>query len=406
MKHPIIGAFGLTTFLLAQAPQLIAQPEVDITLADNGHGQLELRVRPNGPFNGLVSNVVLTMHWAEEFGSALSLIEPLPPMSDYLPFGQSALVNGGNGQVYRTLNSVGLTPMSDFDISWEAGQEYPVCTIEVLVPGADVSIENDGYTLPNNRNYYCSLNGAERTGAIFESAMPLVNALATTQGPGTIDVSLTPEADYFGWVSSVNLPLRWPTSDGATLGALGQDPEVLGHLPMEKIGSEVTMGGYTYQRFRGEGLGSLANLAHGWPAQVPQTIMSIPVSGGPTAISVVNDANTPTFGGDYEVFLNGRLRSGSVQGEATAIASPTNLNGPEIRLAMDGTDLDVALTAADAVALDLAIHDMTGRVVWSKRRAVPAGPVRERIDMGRLNTGAYIFVARSSSGSIARRFVR
>ena len=406
MKHPFLGVYGLATFLLAQAPQLIAQPVVDITLADNGHGQLELRMRPNGLFNGVVSNVVLTMHWAEEFGSALSLIEPLPPMSDYLPFGQLALVNGGNGQVYRTLHSVGLTPMSDFDLSWQAGQEYPVCTIEILVPGAEVSIQNDGYTLPNNRNYYCSLNGVDRTGAIFESAMPLVNALATTPGNGTINVALTPEADYFGWVSSVNLTLRWPTAGGTTLGALSQDPEVLGHLPMEKIGGEIVMGAYTYQRFRGEGLGSLANLAHGWPAQIPQTIMSIPVSGDPAGISVVNDANTPAFGGDYEVYLNGRLRTGTVQDQATTISSPMPQSGPEIRLAMDGTDLDVALSATDVIALDLAIHDMTGRLVWSKRRTVPTGPIRERIDMGSLNTGAYIFVARSPNGSTSRRFVR
>ena len=295
-----------------------AQPMVDITLADNGNNQLEVRLRSEGPFDGVVSSVVFTLRWQETFGPALSVFEPVWPQSEYLPLYSTPIVNGGNGYLYRTYSAVALSPMSAFERSWDGGVEYTICTLDLLTPGVEVVLGNDAFTAANNRNYYLALGGLSRTGMVFESPMPGTRASAVNSGSGFIDVLLTPENDYFGWVNEIDFTLRWP-ANGASLGAIEQTDSVLSNLPISKVGGEITEAGFTYQRFHGEGTRSLAVSHLGWTANEDHRLLRLPVIGTMTDATVADDEWTNDHDGTYSLLLNGEQRAGGTEDRKSVV---------------------------------------------------------------------------------------
>ena len=387
-----------TLITAISATASLAQPTVDITLANNGNGQLEVRLRPDGPFNGVVSSISFTLHWNETFGPALELLEPSYPVYEYIPVAPSALVSDGNGTLYRTITAFGTVLMSDFGQAWTAGNEYTICTFDILEPDVEVSIENNAYTTANNRDYFLSLNGEARTGAPFESAIPAVSALAQATGTGSVDVVLTPDAAFFGWVSSVNLTLRWP-ANGATLGQLVQSPEMAATIPMEKVGAETMNGGFVHQRFHGEGLGSLAHLATGWAA-APQTLFSIAANGNLQIVDVAADAYTASIDGSYAVLLNSEPRAGTTDDQTIGL---DEASAPGAQLIVTPDHLIVS--TPNPGKAELRITSSNGALV-ARYTVNSAGTGNERIAIGALGSGVYTATLLTGSGAISKRFIR
>lgn len=384
---------------LSLATAVSAQPTVDITMADNGNNQLEIRLRPNGPFSSIVSNVVFTLRWQEELGPALSLIQPVYPASEYLPLGQSAIVNGGNGYLYRTFTSVSLSPLSDFGVAWEGGIEYPLCTIDVLSPGVDVFLGNDAFTAANNRNYFLSLNGIQRTGAVFESPRPTVSAMATNSGNGWIDVLLTPGTDFFGWVNSIDFTLRWPS--GATIGEVWQDPAVAANLAIAKVGEATTVDGFSYQRFQGTGTSSLAVAGLGWTANEDHLLMRLPVAGIAGEPVVANDPWTQSNDGTYSLILNGYQQAGETDDLSTDIIIPfsevvTNMH-------MQGDLLHLTLANGPEGMVNIHVLNSSGQFM---ARAKAKWGTTHSISTAGWAAGVYTLRITTDFGYTARRFVR
>jgi hypothetical protein len=339
---------------------LLAQPNVDITLVNNGHDQLEVRLRPDGPFDGIISSISFTLRWQEEFGPALSLIDLVPPQSYYLPVGPSPMVNGGNGYLYRSYAAFPVVTLADLEEAWEQGKEYTICTLDILVPGTEVVLADDAFTGANNRDYYISLNGLDRTGMIFDSAIPPVATKAEVAQDGSMEVRMMPEADFFGWVNGIDLTVRWP-ANGTTLGLIEQSDALSACIPMEKVGAEITHEGYTYQRFHGEGTNSLAVSQTGWLAEEESVLMRLPILGEIMDPVVANDAWTAANSGNYEIRLNGRPSAGTTDELTTGVASMVTDAAPIFHA--EGSDLFVRLPADLKGPVQVNVVNSAGQLI-------------------------------------------
>lgn len=396
MEQRLIGLFGLLALMNGA---VLAQPHVDITMADNGAGQLEIRLRPDGDFNELVSNVVFTIRWQEQYGPALSMIDLVYPQSEFLPLAPTPLVNGGNGYLYRTFNAVALSTMSEFGHSWVGGMEYPVCTLQVLTPGVTPEIVNDAFTQVNNRNFFVSLNGISRTGSIYPDAPPLVNALAVNNGAGSIEVRLSPESNYFGWVNSVDFAVRWPAT-GANLGEIVQDNVLASLLPVQKIGPEVVQSGFVYQRFHGAGSGSLAVSGTGWFNDNQVVLMQIPIIGSMGEPVVADDPWTQANAADYSIVLNGQQRAGQTDDDlSTGLDQEVNLI---TRLTISEEYVSVLLAKQDGNGVALSLLNASGQLL-EQQASMNSGSAT--FSLAGLAHGVYTLVATAGTASGSYRFV-
>ncbi|MBK6342211.1 MAG: T9SS type A sorting domain-containing protein [Flavobacteriales bacterium] len=379
---------------------LASQPVVDITLADNGNNQLEVRLRPNGPFNEVVSGVVFTLRWQETFGPALSVYEPVWPQSEFMPISSTPIVNPGNGYVYRTYTAVALSLMSDFGRAWEGGMEYPVCVMDILTPGLEVYLGNDDFTAANNRDYFVSLNGIERTGTVFSSPIPQVSAMAVNSGNGFIDVLLTPESDYFGWINSIDFTLRWP-ANGSSLGAIVQDAATSEAVLLEKVGPEETSNGFTYQRFHGEGASSLARAQHSWLGNEDHLLLRLPISGSIIDATVADDQWTAAQEGNYSIVLNGQPSAGGTDENSASTGPNFSEVIPSMQVVSD--ELHVTTAMGGSGTLVLSVLNAAGQPMMSMRAK---WGTTYRINAAAWPTGMYILRAQTDAGMTARRFLK
>jgi hypothetical protein len=168
----LLRSFGL--FCIAWASLLHAQPMVDIRLVESTPGILEVRLRPDGDFNGVLSALCVTIRWEQMEGGYLGQPEQMSygaPNCAYYTAPVIMNVEGevdNNGYRYYTNNAFGFAPISAPCV-WTANTEVPFFRIPVdSVEGcAHFEIVNDGYTLSANKDFYLSLNGLDRTGAIY-----------------------------------------------------------------------------------------------------------------------------------------------------------------------------------------------------------------------------------------------
>jgi hypothetical protein len=378
----------------------LAEQRIDITLADNGNNQLEVRLRPTGPFNDVVSGVVFTLRWQETFGPALSLFEPTWPQSEFLPLSSSPVVSPGNGYMYRTYSAVGLVPMHELDQAWEGGMEYPICVMNILTPGVQVTLCNDSYTAVSNRDFYVSLNGSNKTGIIYESPVPAVSAKAITAGDGYIDVLLSPEADYFGWVNAIDFTLRWP-ANSASLGSIVQDEAYTEALPIAKVGPEVTVNGYAYQRFHGAGTLSLARAQLGWLANEDHVVARLPIIGANVDATVADDAWTAANNGEYSILLNGAQSAGGTDEISTGTGPAFQELIPAMQVV--GDELQVRTSPDGSGTLALTVLNAAGQHLST---APAQWGATQRISLAAWPTGVYILNVRTDTGMVARRFQR
>ena len=141
---------------------------------------LEVRVRPTGrSVTGSVSGLTFTLGWEATSGATLGDVDQIISGSDFCPLLQIPINESPDGEVdvngnrYLTFNGFGFSFLTDCPTEpgylWPAGQETVIMTIPVT-PGlncANFNIVNDGFTGPNNRDYFISEDGTERIGSIY-----------------------------------------------------------------------------------------------------------------------------------------------------------------------------------------------------------------------------------------------
>jgi hypothetical protein len=166
-----------------------AQGTVDIGLFHND-GVLEVRMRPTTEFNGVVSSTVFALRW--DRNSDVSLGDASVP--DGTPFNtrKSGQLREDGMFNYLVYAGFGFDAMESSDMRWEAGKEYTVLSIPVTGKGA-VELVNDEWTstLTNNANYFVSLGGHDKTGAIYKSLA------TTTDLEGTVNIKPNPNEGLF-----------------------------------------------------------------------------------------------------------------------------------------------------------------------------------------------------------------
>ncbi|MEO8589513.1 MAG: T9SS type A sorting domain-containing protein [Flavobacteriales bacterium] len=188
MKHPV-QVLVLCGLLLPWGGA-IAQPIVDIGLYDSGSGQIEVRLRPDGPFDGLASSIVFTVRWNDSDGATLGAVSQPSPISVYLPVGKSGPMQISGGYRYQVFSGISLVTLLDAETAWVGGDEVVVCQVNV-VGSSLFEIVNDAWTTDVNHNgdYYISLNGENRTGEIYTISTGMVQGEVDALG---IDVQPNP----------------------------------------------------------------------------------------------------------------------------------------------------------------------------------------------------------------------
>lgn len=396
-------AISAIACLCTQAQDTV--PLVDMTMSNNRKGQVEFRVRPAGDFAGVVSGLTFTVRWPASAGMALDTAVRCYPLQDVVPVSAVPVVVHGNW-MYRTFNGFGLTALSDMGLTWQDGREYPICTADILVPGTTMELVNDEWTSSNNRNYFCSLGGLEAIGSIFPSPEPDVAIRAEDQGTGVLNIILTPQSDFFGWVTDLDFTVRWPAGSGLSLGEPMQDAAVAEYIPIEKIGGEVTAGGFTYQKFHGEGVKSIANSDDAWRAGQDVIVLSVAMFGQVPGIAVVSDDWTSANEGDYSIILNGEDHTGPIEGIALSLPART---ADDIRATAfptpQGFDLMVDLPDGARTA-SFSLFNAAGQLIWNTIRERAQGRTNLTAATGPIPDGLYILSVRHGERSVTRRVIR
>lgn len=187
---------GLRSFLLGLAASFAAgtaqaeDPTVDIMLVNTWQGNVEVRLRPDGPFDGLVSTLVFTIRWDAASDAHLGNIFQPSPVNSYIPLMKSDTELDDGGYRYQIFAGIGLQTMANIGTAWEGGVEYTIMTLLVTNGDTEFSIVNDAWTDANNGDYYVSLASLDRTGIIYLDPHTDIGE-GTVQGL-TVDVQPNP----------------------------------------------------------------------------------------------------------------------------------------------------------------------------------------------------------------------
>lgn len=156
-------------------------PTVDITLVQTVEGPVEVRIRPDGPFDGLMSSIVFTVRWAD--GQAnLGTVQQFSPVNFYCGVTKSGPEQVSNGFRYQVFAGFGFVPLYDVPTAWTGGEEIVLCRINVINGTSAFNIVDDDWTndINNNGNYFISLNGQDRTGEIYTISTAAEEVLASS----------------------------------------------------------------------------------------------------------------------------------------------------------------------------------------------------------------------------------
>lgn len=193
----LASALSFTTLASAQLPL------VDITLVDNGGGELEVRVRPDGGFDEFFASIVFTIRWDAASGANLDQIAQVAPVSLYMPVIKSGPETDAGGYRYQIFAGFGTNALSAFGESWAAGNEIVLMTIPVVNGTSLFEIVNDGWTgdINNNGDYYVSLNGQDQTGVIYQ-----LNTAVRVEGAVGAGFTVHPNPSAGPVVLDLNIP--------------------------------------------------------------------------------------------------------------------------------------------------------------------------------------------------------
>lgn len=160
----LLAGFGI--FIMSMA---MAQPTVDITLVQTAEGPVEVRLRPDGPFDGLFSSIVFTIRWSAGGAAGLGSVQQFSPVNSYCTVTKSGPEQTSNGFRYQVFAGFGFVPLTEVPTAWAAGEEIVLCRVNVINGSAAFSIVDDSWTgdINNNGDFFVSLNGIDRTGEIY-----------------------------------------------------------------------------------------------------------------------------------------------------------------------------------------------------------------------------------------------
>lgn len=144
-------------------------PTIDITWATLPTDQIEVRMRPDGPFSSLFSSCVFTVRWLDTGGQGLGSVQQVMPYQLCVPVAKSGGEQVSGIYRYQVFYGSSLLSFQDAELAWEGGQEYVVCLINTLGGAGAYEIVNDDWTgvVTNNGDFYVSLEGQDRTGEIY-----------------------------------------------------------------------------------------------------------------------------------------------------------------------------------------------------------------------------------------------
>lgn len=157
---------GLPVLAFLAATSAAQADAVDITLATNANGQLEVKLRPSANFDGVVSSLVFTVGWDAATDAHLGAVQQSGPTGTFLPVNRSGEEVENGGQRYQTFTGYGLVTLKSVPTQWVAGQEYIIATIPVT-GAADFSLADNSWTAANNTGFYVALGGTDETGEIY-----------------------------------------------------------------------------------------------------------------------------------------------------------------------------------------------------------------------------------------------
>jgi hypothetical protein len=195
MKSPLYrNLVACAMAVLAMGTEVSAQSPVDIGLYRNGN-MLDVTVRPQADFGGIVSAVVFTIRWESGSNAVLGRLVQEGAAAEYLPIAKSGGIREVGSTNYQVYAGFGMTPMSGE--TWRAGQEYVIASIPFTGKG-EFELVNDGWTreVKNNANYYLSLGGIDHTGVIYKG-------LASTDDDSNVSILPNPNNGQFTFMVEV-----------------------------------------------------------------------------------------------------------------------------------------------------------------------------------------------------------
>ena len=165
----MVRTAALYLVILLSVRSMAQLPAVDITWAMLPTDQIEVRMRPDGPFSSLFSSCVFTVRWLDSGVQGLGSVQQVMPYQLCVPVAKSGGEQVSGGYRYQVFYGSSLLSFQDAELAWEGGQEYVVCIINTLGGAASFEIVNDEWTglVTNNGDYYVSLEGQDRTGEIY-----------------------------------------------------------------------------------------------------------------------------------------------------------------------------------------------------------------------------------------------
>lgn len=187
-----------------------AQPsEVDIGLFKADSSTLEVRLKADGNFTKIVSNVAFTLRWKQFTGARLGNVQQTMPQQGYIPMSKSGSAHEVGQYRYQIFAGFGMNAIDQFNDDWQSGEEVVLMEIPVKDALGEFQIVNDTWTadVENNGDFYVSLNGTARTGTIYKGTVDFckdlslqtshTNISCKNGNDGSASVSLTGQQSSF-----------------------------------------------------------------------------------------------------------------------------------------------------------------------------------------------------------------
>lgn len=197
MRTTIGSCWAIVPLFLCIDPAHAQLPLLDISSEVQAGPQVELRIRPDGNFNGLFSSVVFTLRCDQAAGTVIS--DPLQdlPQAQYCAVFKSGPEQVQGPYLYQIFAGFGSLALSNLSTSWIADQEVVLCRIPLSNANGSCILVNDTWTEANNGSYYVSLNGVDRTGTFYgistaiADQAPNVPVLAVQPNPANTSIRLS-----------------------------------------------------------------------------------------------------------------------------------------------------------------------------------------------------------------------